>query len=64
MKKKLYKSSDKKITGALGGLAEYFDVDATLVRVGYVLLTVATGVGPGIVGYFVLAIIMDEKPDA
>lgn len=39
MAKKLYKSStDKKISGVCGGIAEYFDIDPTLVRVIAVLL--------------------------
>ena len=37
--KKLTRSADKKLAGVCGGLAEYFDVDATLVRVIYAALT-------------------------
>ena len=38
MEKKLYKSStDKKILGVCGGIAEYFEVDSTIIRIGAVL---------------------------
>jgi phage shock protein C len=49
------------IAGVCGGLAEYFDLDPTLVRVGYVLLSVLSAGFPGLLVYIVLAIIM---PDA
>ena len=45
-----------------GGLAEYFDVDPTIVRVAYVLLTLVTGMFPGAVLYAVLAIVMPVGP--
>ena len=54
-------SSDRMIAGVCGGLAEYFDIDPTLVRVGYVLLSVVSAGFPGILVYIILAIIM---PDA
>lgn len=39
MKKKLYRSEkDKKIAGVCGGLAEYFDIDPTLVRLAWIFL--------------------------
>ena len=38
--KKLYKSStDKKLAGVCGGIAEYFNIDSTLVRLGWVLFS-------------------------
>ena len=38
--KRLYRSNtEKTIAGVLGGIAEYFDIDPTLVRLGYVLLS-------------------------
>ena len=58
--KKLYLSdSDKKLFGVCGGLAEYFDVDSTLVRVGYVILVFAFGTG--ILAYFICALCMPKK---
>ncbi len=62
--KRLYKSeTDKKIAGVCAGLAEYFDVDPTLVRVGYVLATLVTGFVPGVLGYLILAIITPKKSE-
>ena len=62
--KKLYRSKDnRKICGVCGGLAEYFSVDATVIR----LLAVVVGICTAIVGaaiiYFIAAIIMPEEPE-
>lgn len=60
MKKRLYKSAtDKKLCGVCGGIAEYFDMDPTLVRLAWVAFTLLGG--SGIIAYIVAAIIM---PDA
>ena len=59
--KRLYKSNDKKICGVCGGIAEYFGVDPTLVRIIYALLVIFTGVG--ILPYIIAAIIMDDCPE-
>ena len=48
------------ICGVCGGVAEYFNIDPTLVRLGWVLVA-ACSFGTGIIAYFVAAIIM---PDA
>ena len=59
--KKLYKSNtDKKIAGVCGGIAEYFNIDATLVRLGWVLFC-ALG-GSGLLAYIIMAIIMPSRP--
>ncbi len=50
-------SSDRMIAGVSGGLAEYFDVDVTLVRLGWVVLCFVT-FGMALLGYIVLAILM------
>ena len=61
MEKKLYKSStDKKISGVCGGVAEYFGLDSTLVRIGYAALVLLAGTG--ILLYIVCALIIPEKP--
>lgn len=61
MTKKLYRSvTDKMIGGVAGGLAEYFDIDATLIRVIFVI-TVFFG-GGGIIAYIILWIVVPEKP--
>ncbi|MDD3043769.1 MAG: PspC domain-containing protein, partial [Methanosarcinaceae archaeon] len=59
MKRRLTKSSTNKIlTGVCGGIGEYFDIDPTLVRLAFVVLTFFNGIG--IVIYIILAVIMPE----
>ena len=61
--KKLYKSAnDKMLSGVLGGIAEYLKVDATVVRLIFALISIFTGVFPGILFYIICAIIMPEPP--
>ena len=44
MKKRLYKSDkDKKVCGVCGGIANYFDVDPTVIRLAWVIFTLAGG---------------------
>ena len=52
----------KMIAGVCGGLAEYFDLDPTVVRVAYVLLSIISVAFPGIVAYIVLMFVM-PPPD-
>ena len=59
MAKRLYKSNDKKIAGVCAGLAEYFDIDPTIVRILWVILALAAGTG--ILAYLICAIIMPNK---
>lgn len=59
--KKLYLSKDKKIAGVCGGVGEYFDIDPTLIRLGLIVLTVLTGILPGIIGYIIAVIIIPKK---
>ncbi|MBO5953905.1 MAG: PspC domain-containing protein [Oscillospiraceae bacterium] len=62
MKKKLYKSNtDKKLDGVCGGIAEYFNVDSTLIRLAWVILSMC--VGSGVLAYIICAIVMPRKPD-
>ena len=58
--KRLTLSHDKKLGGVCGGIAEYFDVDPTLVRIGYAAMTMFTAFC-GIILYPILWIIMPEK---
>ena len=59
--KKLYKSStDKKIAGVCGGIAEYFNIDSTLVRLGWVVFC-ALG-GSGLLAYIIAAVIIPRDP--
>ncbi len=62
MKKRLYLSKKyKQLAGVCGGFAEYFDIDPTVVRLAWILLTVIPG-GAGLILYIVAAIIMKEEP--
>lgn len=60
MEKKLTKSFDKKLSGVCSGIAEYLDMDPTVVRVAYACLTFFSTCFPGIILYIVLAIVMPE----
>ena len=60
--KQLHLSEDKKISGVCGGIADYFDSDPTLVRVAWIIMTVLTGIFPGILAYIIAAIIMPKVP--
>ncbi len=58
--RRLMKSEQNEVIfGVCGGIAEYFNVDVTLVRLAFVLLTLAGG--PGLVLYIIMALVM---PDA
>lgn len=60
--KKLKRSiANRMIAGVCGGIAEYFDLDPTLVRVAYVVLSLLTGGFPGIFVYIVLWVIVPEE---
>lgn len=60
--KKLYKSErDKKVAGVCGGLAEYLNIDSTLIRLAWVLFCLAGG--SGLVIYIVAALIMPNESD-
>lgn len=61
MKKKLYRSStNKKLCGVCAGVANYFNLDPTIVRVVYALLAIFTSGFPFVVLYIVLAFVLDE----
>ena len=62
MKKKLYKSSsDKKLDGVCAGIAEYFEIDSTVVRLAWVIFSCLGG--SGLLAYIICAIVMPRKPD-
>ena len=51
---------DRMFLGVCGGIARYIDADPSVVRVGYILLSVFSAGFPGILVYFLLALIMPE----
>lgn len=56
-------STDRKLGGVAAGLAEYFDVDPILFRVGFVVATLATG-GAGAIAYVGLLAFTPTDNDA
>ena len=62
MNKKLYKSnSDKKIDGVCAGIAEYFNLDPTVIRIAWIIFSCLGG--SGLLAYLICAIVMPRKPD-
>jgi phage shock protein PspC (stress-responsive transcriptional regulator) len=60
--KRLYRSrSNRVVAGVCGGLAEYFGLDATLVRLGFVL-GIIFGLGSLLVVYLVMLFVVPEEP--
>ena len=58
--KQLYKSNtNKKVAGVCGGIGEYFGIDPTIVRLGFVALSLLAGGGLAV--YIIAAIIMPER---
>ena len=60
--KKLYLSTDKRLCGVCGGIAEYLGLDSTLVRVIYALLSLCSTGFPGLLIYLILYAIIPQKP--
>ena len=62
IQKRLTRSKDKMIGGVLAGIGIYFDIDPTIVRIGYVVLSIASIGFPGLIAYLIMwAIIPEEK---
>lgn len=61
-KKRLTRSRNKKVSGVAGGIAEYFNIDPTLVRIAFVVGLIASSGPPVILAYIIMAIVMPE-PD-
>lgn len=60
--KRLYRSrTDKQMAGVCGGVADYLGIDPTIVRIVWVLLTLAGG--PGLILYIIMALVVPEEPE-
>lgn len=60
MQKKLYKSNtDKKLDGVCGGIGEYFNIDSTLIRLAWIVFSLAGGCG--LLAYIIAAIIIPRE---
>ncbi len=58
--KQLYKSNtNKKVAGVCGGIGEYFGIDPTIVRLGFVALSLLAGGGLAV--YIIAAIIIPDR---
>lgn len=62
MKKRLYRSdTERMLAGVCGGIAEYFDVDPTIIRLAWVLFCLMGG--SGVLAYIICAIIIPKKDE-
>ncbi|MEW6456280.1 MAG: PspC domain-containing protein [Acidobacteriota bacterium] len=62
-RKKLYLSrTDRQIAGFCGGLADYFNIDSSLIRLIYILITFLTGIIGGLIVYIIAWLIVPHRP--
>lgn len=62
MSRKLYKSNKNQIVdGVCGGIAEYFNIDPMVVRLGWILFCAAGG--SGFLAYVVAAVLIPRRPE-
>lgn len=59
--KKLYRSRNRWLAGVAGGIAEYFNIDPTIVRVVWLILALAYGAG--ILAYIVAWLVIPQNPN-
>ncbi len=60
--KRLYRSrANRKLAGVCGGLGNYFGIDPVIIRIAWVLLTLAT-FGTGILAYAIFWLAVPEEP--
>lgn len=61
-KKRLFRSRENKVlAGIFGGLGDYFDIDPTVLRLGWLLVFIFTGIFPGLLAYIVAVIVVPYK---
>ena len=58
--KKLMRSTNKVVAGVLGGLAEFFGIDPTLVRICFVALSIFSAGFPGLLLYIIMLLLIPE----
>lgn len=62
MKKKLYRNTEKKlVAGVLSGLADYYESNVVMWRLGFIVALIL-GLVPGVLVYFIAWVIIPEKP--
>ncbi|MEM0941202.1 MAG: PspC domain-containing protein [Bacteroidota bacterium] len=61
MTRRLFRSHDRLLGGVCAGLAEYFSLDPTLIRISYLVLSVLSAAFPGILVYIILWIVIPSR---
>jgi phage shock protein C len=61
--RRLYRSRDRQLAGVAGGMAEYLDIDPTVVRILWIIVAIAS-VGFALLAYLILAIVIPQAPYA
>ncbi len=61
MARRLYRSNDRMLGGVCAGLADYFGLDPTLIRIGYLILSVLSAAFPGLLVYIILWIVIPPR---
>ncbi len=59
--RRLYRSRDRQLAGVAGGMAEYMDIDPTIIRIAWILITIFSG-GLALIAYLLLALIIPSSP--
>lgn len=63
--KKLYRSkTERNISGVCGGIAVYFNVDPTIIRLAWAIISLMSASIPGILIYVICSIVIPEEPDS
>ena len=62
--KKLFKSRDQRmLSGVCGGIAQYLNIDPTVVRIIWALVSVFSAAVPGLLIYIICAIVIPDEPE-
>lgn len=62
-KKKLYRSTKNRMLGGVcGGIADYFGIDPTIIRLLYLVLSIFTACFPGLLLYIICLFVMPNDP--
>ncbi|MDD6728628.1 MAG: PspC domain-containing protein [Eubacteriales bacterium] len=63
--KRLYRSKrERKLAGVCGGIATYFNIDPTIVRLIWAFVTLVSASVPGVLIYIICALVIPDEPDA
>ena len=62
MQKKLYLGKDKKLCGVCSGIGEYLEVDATVIRLAWIVFCLMGG--SGVLAYIIAALIIPKNPES